>query len=88
MEFIKDIIKENPQIKDVMKVLKIYLKVNRKNSVYIGGIGSYQLFLMVLSVIKSYMAIRVSMLFMKTFEKYTFLILILKELEEIIMIII
>ena len=57
VEFIKKTLEKKPQIKPVILVLKRYLKIQKINVVFRGGIGSYELFLMVLNVIKSYQII-------------------------------
>ena len=67
-----------PQIRDSMLVLKRYLKVQNNNEFYLGGIGSYELFLMVLNVIKSYLIfhpnikLRTCEVLIMTFEKFSF----------------
>ena len=78
VEYIKNTLKEYPEIKQVILILKRYLKIQNMNEVYLGGIGSYELFLMVLNVIKSYQKlspntpIRKSQLLIITFEKFSF----------------
>ena len=78
VEFIKNILEEYPQIKPVILIIKRYLKIQKMNEVYLGGIGSYELFLMILNVIKSYqkiypkIPIRISQLLIMTFEKFSF----------------
>jgi predicted nucleotidyltransferase len=51
VDYIKNILIEYPQIKPVVQIGKRYLKRHKKNEVYTGGISSYSLFLMVLSII-------------------------------------
>ena len=53
VEFIKNEIKNYPQIKPVLLYLKRYFKKMDMNKVYFGGINSFSLFLLVLNVIKS-----------------------------------
>ena len=53
VEFIKNEIKNYPQIKPVLLYLKRYFKKMDMNKVYYGGINSFSLFLLVLNVIKS-----------------------------------
>ena len=78
VEYIKNALKEYPEIKPVILILKRYLKMQKMNEVYLGGIGSYALFLMVLNVIKNYQKlnpntqIRNSQLLIMTFEKFSF----------------
>ena len=78
VEYIKNALKEYPEIKPVILILKRYLKMKKMNEVYLGGIGSYALFLMVLNIIKNYKKlnpntqIRNSQLLIMTFEKFSF----------------
>ena len=51
VDYIKNILIEYPQMKPVVQIGKRYLKRHKKNEVYTGGISSYSLFLMVLSII-------------------------------------
>lgn len=49
--FVKEILNSNPEMRDVLLIIKRFLKNKRKNEVYLGGIGSFQLILMIYYVL-------------------------------------
>ena len=52
VDFIKNQIKINPEIKPLMHVLKRYLSLNKLNSSFNGGLSSYSLLLMVIAYVR------------------------------------
>ena len=78
VKYIKRQLIKSPQIKPVVKILKRFLKINQMNELFFGGIGSFELFLLVLNSFKDIqqkfpnMEIRVSQLLINTFEKFSF----------------
>ena len=54
VEFIKNQIRLYPQIVNTIRILKRFLKKRKMNNFYKGGISSYELFLMILYVVKNF----------------------------------
>ena len=78
VKYIKNQLFLFPQIKPVIKVLKRFLKINKMNELFFGGICSFELFLLVLNSFKTIqqkfpnMQIRICQLLINTFEKFSF----------------
>ena len=78
VNFIKNKLIEYPQIRNSILFFKRYLKVKNMNEFFLKGIGSYELFLMVLSVVKNYQInnpykqITSGDILFMTFEKFSF----------------
>ena len=49
--FVNKLLNSNPEMRDVLLIIKRFLKNNGKNEVYLGGIGSFQLILMIYYVL-------------------------------------
>ena len=52
VSYIKEQIQQFPEVKFILKVLKRYFYIKKMNSSFIGGLSSYNLFLMILSFAK------------------------------------
>ena len=78
VEYIKNQLILFPQIKPVIQILKRFLKRQKMNEVYTGGISSYALFLLVLNCIKMlkilnpFITIDNSHLMIEVFRKFSF----------------
>jgi hypothetical protein len=78
IQYVKQKLEEFPQIRPVFLVLKRYFKNFGMNEVFIGGISSYSLFLLVLNCIYIYqkenpnLKITNSQLLIQVFEKFTY----------------
>ena len=78
VEYIKKELNDNTQLKPVIQILKRFLRRQKKNEVYKGGISSFALFIMVLSCIKQikfenrFKKIDTSFLLNEVFQRYAF----------------
>ena len=77
MEYIKNQLKEYPQLRDLTLILKRYLRIKKKNEFFEGGISSFSLLLMELNTIKTYLKendkkdIKVSELLILFFQRFS-----------------
>ena len=78
VEYIKKELNDNTQLKPVIQILKRFLRRQKKNEVYKGGISSFALFIMVLSCIKQikfenrFKKIDTIFLLNEVFQRYAF----------------
>lgn len=78
VEYIKKQLSEYPQLRDIILVLKRFLRNKKKNEFFKGGISSFSLILMALSNIKMYLKenpknnIKLSELLFQFFKRFTY----------------